>query len=174
MLHRARRRQGFEDLKGKTILIAGLGRTGYWLWLKAKYGFTDAQTRPYTFNIQPFVADKNTRAAGLPVVRAVRHPEGRRQGQRSSCSPTTATRRTPPPSSCMEKTVKTKPEVVARFVKATHAKAGRATWQTRPGNALIKKDNPNMTDDQLAYSVAKLRRWASSPAATPRSWASAS
>jgi NitT/TauT family transport system substrate-binding protein len=26
-----------------------------------------------------------------------------------------------------------------------------------PGNALIKKDNPNMTDDQLAYSVAKLK-----------------
>jgi NitT/TauT family transport system substrate-binding protein len=26
-----------------------------------------------------------------------------------------------------------------------------------PGNVLIKKDNPNMTDDQLSYSVAKLK-----------------
>jgi NitT/TauT family transport system substrate-binding protein len=26
-----------------------------------------------------------------------------------------------------------------------------------PGNELIKKDNPNMTDEQLAYSVTKLK-----------------
>ena len=49
----------FEEMKDKTILIAPSAQRGYWLWLKQKYGFTDAQTRPYTFNIQPFVADKN-------------------------------------------------------------------------------------------------------------------
>ena len=51
--------KGFEDMKDKTILISSLAHRGYWPWLKAKYGFTDAQTRPYTFNIQPFMADKN-------------------------------------------------------------------------------------------------------------------
>lgn len=54
----------FEDLKGKTILIASSAQRGYWPWLKAKYGFTDSQTRPYTFNIQPFVADKNSAQQG--------------------------------------------------------------------------------------------------------------
>ena len=54
----------FEDLKGKTILIGSSAQRGYWPWLKAKYGFTDSQTRPYTFNIQPFVADKNTAQQG--------------------------------------------------------------------------------------------------------------
>jgi len=48
-----------ENLKGRTILVGGTGRTSYWPFLKAKYGFTDQQVRPYTFNIQPFVADKN-------------------------------------------------------------------------------------------------------------------
>jgi NitT/TauT family transport system substrate-binding protein len=48
--------KGFEDLKDKTILIASGAHRGYWPWLKAKYGFTDAQTRPYTFNIQPDLA----------------------------------------------------------------------------------------------------------------------
>ena len=52
--------KSFEDMKDKTILIAPPAQRGYWPWLKAKYGFTDAQTRPYTFNIQPFFADKNT------------------------------------------------------------------------------------------------------------------
>ena len=51
--------KGFEDMKTKTILIGSGARLGYWPWLKAKYGLTDEQTRPYTFNVQPFVADKN-------------------------------------------------------------------------------------------------------------------
>src|SRR5450755_3531383 len=51
--------KSFEDMKSKTILIGSGANLGYWPWLKAKYGFTDQQTRPYTFNIQPFVADKN-------------------------------------------------------------------------------------------------------------------
>ena len=46
-------------LKDKTILVAGTGTTYWWPWLKAKYGYTDAQMRPYTFNMQPFFADNN-------------------------------------------------------------------------------------------------------------------
>jgi NitT/TauT family transport system substrate-binding protein len=56
--------KSFEDLKNKTLLIGSGAQRGYWPWLKAKYGFTDAQTRPYTFNIQPFVADKNVAQQG--------------------------------------------------------------------------------------------------------------
>src|SRR4051812_49209737 len=51
--------KSFEEMKDKTILIAPSAQRGYWLWLKSKYGFKDEQTRPYTFNIQPFVADNN-------------------------------------------------------------------------------------------------------------------
>jgi NitT/TauT family transport system substrate-binding protein len=46
-------------LKDKTILIATPGRTSWWPWLKQKYGYTDEQTQAYTFNLQPFFADKN-------------------------------------------------------------------------------------------------------------------
>ena len=46
-------------LKGKTILVGAGGRVSYWPFLKAKYGFTDEQMRPYTFNLAPFMADKN-------------------------------------------------------------------------------------------------------------------
>ena len=52
--------QGFEtlaDLKGHPILISQDARTTFWEWLKAKYGFTDDQIRPYTFNPAPFLAD---------------------------------------------------------------------------------------------------------------------
>src|ERR1700745_1302851 len=42
------------DLKDKTILVATPGRTSWWPWLKAKYKYTDEQTKPDTFNLQPF------------------------------------------------------------------------------------------------------------------------
>src|SRR6202020_2046235 len=42
------------DLKGKTILVATSGRTSWWPWLKTKFGYTEAQTQAYTFNLQPF------------------------------------------------------------------------------------------------------------------------
>ena len=52
-------------LKGKTILVATAGRTSYWLWLKAKYGYGDEQIRPYTFSMAPFLADKSLTQQGL-------------------------------------------------------------------------------------------------------------
>src|SRR5260370_3864908 len=53
-------------LKGKPILIAGSSRITFWPWLRAKYGFTDDQIRPYTFNLQPFFADKNVAQQAYP------------------------------------------------------------------------------------------------------------
>src|SRR6185437_15421832 len=44
-------------LKGKPIMIGGDTRVGWWLFLKAKFGYTDAQIRPYTFDVAPFLAN---------------------------------------------------------------------------------------------------------------------
>ena len=43
--------------QGKPILIASSSRMTFWPWMKSKYGYTDDQLRPYTFNLQPFFAD---------------------------------------------------------------------------------------------------------------------
>jgi NitT/TauT family transport system ATP-binding protein len=53
------------DLKGKPILIGAGGRSSYWPWLKSKFGFTDDQARPYTFNMAPFLADKTLSQQGF-------------------------------------------------------------------------------------------------------------
>ncbi len=146
----------FEDLKGKTILIASSAQRGYWPWLKAKYGFNDAQTRPYTFNIQPFVADKNTAQQGYltsePFAIAKAGVKANTLMFSDQGYPAYATT-----VSCMEKTVKERSTAVASFVKATMEGWKSYLADPAPANALIKKDNPNMTDEQLAYSVAKLK-----------------
>jgi NitT/TauT family transport system substrate-binding protein len=46
-----------QGLKDKTILVSSSGQATWWPWLKAQYQLSDAQVRPYTFNIQPFVVD---------------------------------------------------------------------------------------------------------------------
>lgn len=46
------------DLKGRPMLIGTYLREEFWQWLKGKYGFTDEQLRPYTYNAAPFLADK--------------------------------------------------------------------------------------------------------------------
>lgn len=147
---------GFEDMKGKTILIAPSAQRGYWLWLKQKYGFTDAQTRPYTFNIQPFVADKETVQQGYLTSEpfAIQKAGVKAKAFLFADQGWTSYATT---ISCMEDTVKNREKAVAGFVKGTMEGWKSYLADPAPGNALIKKDNPNMSDEQLAYSVAKLK-----------------
>jgi NitT/TauT family transport system substrate-binding protein len=146
----------FEQLKGKTILIAASANQGYWPWVKTKFGLTDAQTRPYTFNIQPFVADKNTVQQGYITSEPYAIQKAGVKANVLMFSdfgyPAYATT-----VSCMDKTLKDRKAAVAAFVKATAEGWKSYLADPAPGNALIKKDNPEMTDDQLAYSVGKLK-----------------
>jgi NitT/TauT family transport system substrate-binding protein len=146
----------FEELKDKTILIAASANQGYWPWLKAKYGFTDAQTRPYTFNIQPFVADKNVVQQGY----LTSEPFAIQKAGVKANALMFSDQGYPAYStiiSCMDKTIADRKKAVADFVKASAEGWKSYLADPAPGNALIKKDNPSMTDDQLGYSVAKLK-----------------
>jgi NitT/TauT family transport system substrate-binding protein len=150
--------KGLEDLKGKTILIGAGANRGYWPWLKAKYGYTDEQTRPYTFNIQPFVADKNAAQQGYITSEPYAIQKAGVKAKvllfADNGYPAYATT-----VSCMDKTLKDRNKAVAAFVRGSAEGWKSYMNDPAPGNALIKKDNPNMTDDQLAYSVAKLKEY---------------
>ena len=50
--------EGIADLAGRPFLLADASINAFWVWLKAKYGFTDDQVRKYTFNLAPFLADE--------------------------------------------------------------------------------------------------------------------
>jgi NitT/TauT family transport system substrate-binding protein len=144
-----------EDLKGKTILISADANTNYWPWLKQAYGLSDSQVRPYTFNIQPFIADKNIVQQGylssepFAIEKAAKFKPTVLLLADHGWTPYSTT------IVCMEDTLKKKPKQVAAFVKASmqgwkdYLKADNAA-----ANALIKKDNPNMTDDLLANGKA--------------------
>lgn len=50
--------ESIADLAGRPFLLADASKTAFWVWLKAKYGFTDDQVRSYTFNSAPFLANR--------------------------------------------------------------------------------------------------------------------
>lgn len=145
-----------EGLKDKPILIAQSAHQGFWPWLKAKYGYTDAQARPYTFNVQPFVADKNLSQQGYLTSEPFAIQKAGVKANVLMFSdkgyPAYATTIT-----CMDKTVKERKAAVAAFVKGSMEGWKSYLQDPAPGNALIKKDNSEMNDEQLAFSVAKLK-----------------
>jgi NitT/TauT family transport system substrate-binding protein len=148
--------KSFADMKGKTIFIGAASHRTFWPWLKAKYGLTDAQVRPYTFNIQPFIADKNSVMQGFLTSEPF---SLQKQGVKVNVLmfsdhgyPAYNTT-----ISCMEKTVKERRRAVAAFVQATMEGWKSYLQNPAPGNELIRKENPNMTQEQLDYSVGKLR-----------------
>ena len=144
------------ELKDKTILLATSGRTSWYPWLKAKYGLTDEQTRPYTFNMQPFFADRNTVQQGYPGS----EPFTAQQAGQKVRFFLFADEGYPPYGNTivtMQKTVKDRPDMVQRFVKATIEGWKSYLQDPAPGNALIRKDNPKMDDATLAYGVKVMK-----------------
>jgi NitT/TauT family transport system substrate-binding protein len=148
----------FEDIKSKTLLISSAGLQTYWPWMKAKYGLQDRQVKPYTFNIQPFIADKNM------VQQGYLSSEPFAIETEAKFKPTVfllADYGWPPYATtivCMEKTIKERPKAVAAFVKASMEGWKRyLTADASAANALIKKDNPNMTDIKIANGIALMK-----------------
>ena len=149
-----------DDLKKLTIFVSPEGMTSYYQWLKADFGFKDDQVKPYTFNPQPFLADKHSAMQGYVTSEpfAVER-EGKfkpkifllaDQGF-SDYSTLIETRR---------ELVEKKPDLVQRFVDASIVGWYNYLYgDNAPANALIKRQNPEMTDALLAYSVAKMKEY---------------
>jgi NitT/TauT family transport system substrate-binding protein len=144
------------DLKGKTILVSSAGRNTWWPWLATKFGYTEDQIKPYTFNLQPFFVDPNVVQSaypssepfqalekGVPVKFFLFSDDGY-----------------PPYGQVIvttQKVIDSKSDALKAFVKAS-----MAGWQSYirnpgPANALIKAANRDMTDAQIAFGIEKMK-----------------
>jgi NitT/TauT family transport system substrate-binding protein len=149
-----------EDLKPLTLFVSKEGIVTYFQWLKTEYGFNEDKVKPYTFNSQPFLADKQSAMQGyvtsepFAIEKAAKFKPGvilLADYGFNSYSTLIETR-----SDLIDK----KPDLVQRFVDASivgwyHYLYGDNT----PANTMIKKLNPEMTDELLAYSVAKMKEY---------------
>jgi len=156
--------QGYEtfaDLKkSKDILVSKEGLATYYQWMKTEFGFAEEQTKPYSFNAAPFIANKNAVMQGYLTSEplAVRKAGGFEpkvfllaDHGFDTYSTTIEARR---------EMVEKRPEVVQRFVEASIVGWTNYLYgDNKAANALIKRDNPEMTDEQIAYSIAKMKEY---------------
>ena len=152
--------QKFTDLKKLTLFVSKEGMASYFQWLKHDYGFDERKVKPYTFNPQPFLADQHSAMQGYVTsepfaieTRAHFKPKVFLLADHgfNSYSTLIETRRA---------LVEKRPDLVQRFVDAStigwyHYLYGDPS----AGNAAIKKQNPEMTDALLAYSIAKMKEY---------------
>jgi NitT/TauT family transport system substrate-binding protein len=144
------------DLKDKTILVATSGRTTWWPWLKGKYKYTDEQTKPYTFNLQPFFADKNVAQQGYPSSEPF---QAKQQGVPVKFFLFAHSGYPPYGTTMVAKRdfADKNPDVAARFVKASLEGWKSYISNPAPANALIKIDNPKMSDEQIAFGIEQMK-----------------
>lgn len=149
-----------ENLKGKPVYLSQLtAAQGFWLTLKEKYGFTDDQVRPYNFNVTPFLQDKNSAQQGIfssepfivekeggfkPVVFLLAD---------YGYNPYSITLET------KKETVEKNPDLVQRFVTASIKGWESYFTNPQPANEIIKQENPEMTDELIAYGIEKMKEY---------------
>lgn len=153
LAHKAQGFKSLEDLRGKPIMISGLARNGYWKWLKAKYGYTDDQIRPYTFNLINFMTNPEALQQGFITYEpfAVAQQGGDPQAflladaGYSDYGGIILVRR---------ETLEKSPDVVKRFIQAlSEGWRDFLFGDAAPGIALIKQENPKITDELIANSM---------------------
>jgi NitT/TauT family transport system substrate-binding protein len=156
--------QGFDkfaDLKSSNdILISKQGVATFYQWMKSEYGFREEQVKPYNNNPAPFLMNKKAvqqgyltseplkveKAGGFkPVVHLLA------DNGFTTYSTTVETRR---------EMVEKQPDVVQKFVDASAIGWYNYLYgDNAKANALIKRDNPEMTDEQIAFSIAKMKEY---------------
>jgi NitT/TauT family transport system substrate-binding protein len=159
LAHPDQRIERFEDLKKLTLFVSAEGMVNYFQWLKSDFGFRDSQVKPYTFNPQPFLADKRTAMQGYVTSEpfAVEKQAGLKpkvfllaDHGYDTYSTLIETRRD---------LVTKNPGLVQRFVDASIVGWYNHLYgDKKAANALIRRHNPEMTDELLAYSVATMKQ----------------
>lgn len=152
----------FQDLtKLTTIYMGNEGFGSFFQWMKGAYpGFSDAQYKPYTFNPAPFIADPNSAQQGYITSEpfAVEQEGGFKPKLFLLADYGFDT-----PSTMIEAKrdyVDANPDIVQRFVNASIIGWYNYLYgDNTAANDLIKADNPQMTDAQIAFTIDTMKEY---------------
>ncbi|MEL0151504.1 MAG: ABC transporter substrate-binding protein, partial [Rhodobiaceae bacterium] len=147
------------DIKGKPVMIADASINAFWVWLRAKYDFSDRQIRKYTFNLAPFLVN----------------PKAVQQGYVTSEPYTISTRDGFEPQVFLlsdfgypsyaamvlaqNRLIEDRPELVQAFVNASiEGWRSYIYGDPSPGNKLILAANPDMRQDIIDQAIEQIRQ----------------
>lgn len=149
----------WEDLpKAEQYIIGDEGATSFLLWMETEFGFDPAKRVPYSFNPAPFIANPKSIQQGYVTSEpfAVEREGGFKPnlflladiGFNGYATTIEA----------MQETIDKRPQVVQCFVDGS-AKGwyNYLYGDNKAANEAIKKDNPDITDEQIAFSLKQLK-----------------
>ncbi len=145
------------DLAGRPFMLSEASVARVWVWLKARYGFTDDQLRPYTSDLTGFLADpravqQGSLTADPYVIAAQAGVEPRVFLLADEGYPSYGNLLLAP-----DGLIRDNRSVVARFIEASvegwHAYLDD---DPTPAETLIKRVNPRMTQEQLTWARDQL------------------
>src|SRR4029077_8459351 len=142
------------------IMISDAATVAWWPWLRAKYGFSDTQIRKYTFNLAPFLVDQKAIQEGYLTsepytIETEAHFKPQVFLLADNGYPGYANMVLAP-----QKWIDSNPKAVQAFVSPpSRGWVDYLYGNPKPANALIKKDNPEMTDGLIAQAIAKMKAY---------------
>ena len=160
MTHPGQGLDKWEDLKNASLFIGDNGFQSFYQWMMADYGFKAEQRKPYTFNPAPFLADKTSGQQGYVTSEpfAIKTEGGFDPNVFLLADYGFDTYAT-----TIETTtdmVENKPELVQCFVDGSAIGWYKYLYgDNAAANELIKKDNPGMSDEQIAFSVDQMKKY---------------
>ena len=151
--------RSLEDMKGKPIMIADATINAFWVWLRAEYGFSDRQIRKYTFNLAPFLVDKEAIQQGY--VTSEPHTIETRGGFKPQVFLLSDYGYPSYAAMVLVRTdwIENRSEHVQAFVNATiQGWRSYVYGDPAPGNRLILAANPDMTPEIIEQAIEQMRR----------------
>jgi NitT/TauT family transport system substrate-binding protein len=153
----------FPELAGASkYILSADGFTSYFSWMKSAWPeFVDEKYEPYQFNPASFLADDMAIQQGY----LTSEPYGVEQvagfvpdvwllADQGTYTPYSTT------IEVMKPWYEANKDVAKRFVEASIIGWYNYLYgDNAAGNALIKADNPEMTDEQIAYSIEKMKEY---------------
>ena len=160
MTHPGQGLDSFESLKTINLLIGKGGLNSFYQWMISEYGFSEDQVRPYTYNSAPFIADKRLGQQGYLTSEpfSIERESGIKPNiflladyGFDTYSTTIETR---------NDLIEENPDLVQRFVDASIVGWYNYLYgDNAAANTLIKNDNPEISDEQIAFSIEKMKEY---------------
>lgn len=151
----------WEDLpRAEQYIIGDEGAQSFLLWMATDHGFDVSKRVPYTFNPAPFIANPKSIQQGYVTSEpfAVEKQGGFKPNVFLLADYGFDTYATT--IEAMQKTIDERPQVVQCFVDGS-AKGwyNYLYGDNKAANEMIKKDNPDITDEQIGFSIEQMKKY---------------
>lgn len=157
MTHAGNGIETWEDMKGRPVMIGAASRNTFWPFLRARYGYSDEQIRPYSGQIAPWLVDKAAIQQGLVTNEPFRVQKETGQAPKVFLLAQGGYQAYGSVAIVPQKLIDSRPALVQCFVDASARGWADFLRDPAPGVALIRKDNPDNPDDVVAYAIKTLK-----------------